>query len=118
MNRLYSVQALRAIAANLVILTHLFVVEGKHFAEPLLPRTAFYGMFGVDIFFVLSGFVMLETAGGKSAARFLWNRALRIYPAYWVATSAVLLAFLYNPALVNSSYAEPTCIWKSYLLIP
>ena len=118
MGTLKSIQALRAIAANLVILTHLVVVEGKFFPDPLLPHVAYYGMLGVDIFFVLSGFVMLESIGGKSAGKFIRARCVRIYPAYWVATTAVLLVFLYNPDLVNSSYAEPTSIWKSYLLIP
>jgi peptidoglycan/LPS O-acetylase OafA/YrhL len=87
--RYRSLQALRALAAVSVML------HNANFAEvELLGRTnrflpgASLGEVGVDLFFVLSGFLMVRTtgataAGAEASRRFLMSRALRIYPAYW-----------------------------------
>ena len=63
MSQLLTLQATRGIAANLVVFSHLFLVEAKYTAAGVLPAFALYGMAGVDVFFVLSGFIMVAVAG-------------------------------------------------------
>ena len=94
---------LRAIAAIVVLLTHVSfvttanrVVGGSYFAR-------FDS--GVAIFFVISGFLLYrpfvtaalsgEPAGSTGA--FLWRRALRIFPAYWLAALSIALVFGVKP---------------------
>jgi len=55
-----------------------------------------FGWVGVEIFFVISGFVMANSAIKSSATEFVSGRALRLYPAVWVysiLTFIVLLLF-------------------------
>ena len=63
MPRLVTIQAARGIAANLVLFSHLFLVEAKYTAGGVLPAFTQYGIAGVDMFFVLSGFIMAAVAG-------------------------------------------------------
>lgn len=51
-----------------------------------------FGLFGIDLFFVLSGFVMIESTrnGRRSPRSFLARRVIRVVPAYWLATGLVL----------------------------
>jgi exopolysaccharide production protein ExoZ len=88
--KLQSVQVLRAIAALLVVVHHQVDVEARYgLGQPLL--THFIGGFGVDIFFVISGFVMFyvgadKPSGHESVKRFLVARVARIAPLYWFYT--------------------------------
>jgi peptidoglycan/LPS O-acetylase OafA/YrhL len=52
---------------------------------PGLVDAARYGYLGVDLFFIVSGYVILRSARGKTARAFALSRALRLYPAFWVA---------------------------------
>jgi exopolysaccharide production protein ExoZ len=114
-----NIQALRAVAANGVLLSHLVIIELKYgHAGPVVPEAASFGAFGVDLFFVISGFVMATIARDASWRSFLAGRARRIFPPYWFYTTLVLLVSLYAPAAVNRSFAHPPSIWRSYLLIP
>ena len=119
MHKLLRLQAARGVAANLVVLSHLFAVEGKYTHGGVLPSFTFYGVAGVDLFFVLSGFIMVAVAGrGVGSWEFLWRRAARIYPTYWLITLLVLAVTMVAPELVNSSINEPISIWRSFLLFP
>lgn len=118
MARLLTLQAARGVAANLVVISHLSVLARKY-AGSTLPDFAFYGIAGVDLFFVLSGFIMVAIAGRNiGAGRFLWRRAVRIYPTYWFVSLVVLAISWAAPALVNSSIQGPISIWRSFLLVP
>lgn len=57
-----------------------------------IARIAEHGHYGVDLFFMISGFVIAASVHGKSARRFAVGRALRLYPAFWVAL-AITTAF-------------------------
>ncbi|HXB05855.1 MAG TPA: acyltransferase, partial [Puia sp.] len=103
--RLASVQMLRAIAAIMVVYSHArpgVVVFARTWKYNYLLHEAF-GVFGVDIFFVISGFVICYSAdrlyGRKQALGFLWNRFRRINLIYYVATMATLLVWL--PSLLR-----------------
>jgi peptidoglycan/LPS O-acetylase OafA/YrhL len=114
-----NIQALRAIAANGVLVSHLFIVEQKYnHGGAVLSANAHLGAFGVDLFFVISGFIMATIARNASWQKFLCDRAMRILPPYWFYTTLVLIVSFYVPAYVNSSFERPPSIWHSYLLIP
>lgn len=102
-----AIQALRAVAAWMVVLHHVHQIFHGFRVESLGGwLLATKGSVGVDLFFVISGFVMaLSTARpGLAAADFLKRRFARIAPAYWVATlvfAALLLAF---PSMIKEPF--------------
>jgi exopolysaccharide production protein ExoZ len=118
--KIAAIQALRAVAANLVVVSHLSVIETKYSGGfVILPSLEGLGRFGVHIFFVISGFVMallfLQKPNWRS---FLWNRITRIYPIYWLYTLVVLTVAMIAPGAVNSSFDHQPSILKSLLLWP
>lgn len=117
---IYTLQYLRALAAIMVVCSHL------HFKSALVGADVFAGFrigaAGVDIFFVISGFVMamiyMRTPDEPGSAGDFWLRRLaRIIPMYWLVSSAALMLYLVNPSWVNAN-SGPTSIWRSYTLIP
>jgi len=61
---------------------------------PLLSRFTVYGYLGVELFFLISGFVIFMSFDGRSIRSFVASRVARLYPAYWAAiilTSALLI---------------------------
>lgn len=121
--RIESLQCLRGLAALAVVLFHLRGVEIKYLQGPMvLDALARYADAGVDLFFVVSGFVMTTIAAGRYAKvgeseRFLVKRAWRVLPMYWIFTTLVVVLMAMIPSLVNSSYAGQSVL-ASYLLIP
>lgn len=103
--RLGSIQLLRALAAIMVVYTHSICSLGSFVPEwrQGLPARTALGTFGVDLFFVISGFVIYRSAGrlsGKKAAgSFLWHRFRRINPVYYIATLISILVWL--PAILR-----------------
>jgi exopolysaccharide production protein ExoZ len=85
---LYSLQAIRGIAAILVALHHI----DKYFAN----HHFYYGGYvGVDVFFVLSGFVMMhmhhqDLGDPRKCLRFLIKRFIRVFPVYWLVLGVVI----------------------------
>lgn len=124
MNKLQNIQALRGIAVLCVVFFHLLFIESKYGGrETVLPGWLGFGMFGVDLFFVISGFVMATVTRGKfqslkQSLRFLYHRISRIYPLYWVYTTLAFTVFLIIPSWVNSSQGNQVNIPASYLLLP
>ncbi|ALS31805.1 hypothetical protein PTRA_a0448 [Pseudoalteromonas translucida KMM 520] len=112
-----SVQYLRAIAAFMVLLTHS-AFKLKSNGSTLLDWYNIGG-YGVDLFFIISGFIMCLTIEKKrdSFISFMKKRIVRIIPLYWVLTSVAFVVFLLSPSSVNSSGGE-TSIIASYFLIP
>lgn len=121
--RLASLQALRGIAALAVVIFHLRGVELKYLGgAPVLDGLGRYADAGVDLFFVLSGFVMTTISAGRytqpgAGSRFLAKRAWRVLPLYWVFTTLVVILMGIVPSMVNSSYAGQSAL-ASYFLIP
>ncbi len=123
MKVLENIQALRGIAVFLVLLVHVGLVEKKYSLMPVLPDLVQFGMSGVDIFFVISGFIMMTITMSKQkdvkyAFSFLYSRIIRIYPLYWFYSLLVLIAFVVNPNWVNSSNGSEVHLVESFLLIP
>ncbi|MDP4502847.1 acyltransferase family protein [Nonomuraea turcica] len=99
-DRLYEIDGLRLLAALCVVVFHYtfsgWVGGASPVAFPEESSWSKYGYLGVDLFFLISGFVVLMSAWGRSPRAFLVSRAVRLYPAYWVgiavtATVAVTL---------------------------
>ena len=93
-----SLQVLRALAAVAVVIYHAQGLCHKYASGPSKTEAVLgeFGSHGVDLFFVLSGFVILYTIHktNSSAAGFLVRRVLRIVPLYWVLTLAMLIFVL------------------------
>lgn len=100
MSRILSIQYLRAAAALTVVFFH---AEGMA-AEYFNVGWPSFGAAGVDIFFVISGFIMwITTAPGLTTpSRFIVNRIVRIVPLYWLVTLLLYAGWLIfrDPALL------------------
>jgi peptidoglycan/LPS O-acetylase OafA/YrhL len=70
------------------------VISGGAVNFPELDPFAAWGWIGVELFFVLSGFVICYSAAGKTAGQFALGRALRLYPAVWICAPITALALL------------------------
>ncbi len=120
----FGVQALRAVAALLVVLHHYLTLWVEKIST--VHREApdwMNGTSGVDIFFVTSGFVMALSAPGlanqaNKATTFLWRRAVRVVPLYWVVTTVKALMLVAVPTLAQKSIGSPWHVVASYLFIP
>lgn len=116
----YSVQYLRGIAAFMVLLEHVGVKSGQHSTN--LLSSWHIGGAGVDLFFLISGFIMCHTTATKhqqtgASRQFLWRRVLRIIPLYWLVTCAALVIYLVMPDKINSGGGE-TGVFASFFLLP
>jgi exopolysaccharide production protein ExoZ len=114
---------MRGLAALVVAAAHLHSVELKFDPAPLLGNWAVVGVGGVDLFFVISGFVMVwvtRASQGISSdvPRFWFARVLRIYPLWWLVLSALVGVWLVKPDWVFSSVAGSPDLLRSYLLFP
>lgn len=120
---LLTVQALRAIAALLVVAYHAVGYWGAHVRAEDADAIWGNGAAGVDVFFVISGLVMVISASrlhGRPMAGwvFLRHRLTRIVPMYWIATTAKILLVLALPALVARTHLDGLYVAGSYLLLP
>lgn len=119
-----NLQALRGIAAALVFLLHAMLIEQKYGqGAVLIGRMGWLGSVAVDLFFAISGFIMVAITrdrfgAPREAARFLLERAFRIYPAYWCVSAAVLVVYLLKPGMVNASQGGQVDVVASLLLLP
>lgn len=131
MSKLKTIQALRAIAAIAVMFAHLYGIEARtDDADPLLSPLVLAGMSGVDLFFVISGFVIVWVAGdltpgARTSLSFFYARATRIYPTWWLfagifaAYFYVTLGVPWDPEqLAKTGTTGPEHLLKSALLLP
>jgi len=121
--KLDSIQVLRGIAAVAVVLFHLMAVEKKYsLGFKVLPDFFRIGQSGVDLFFVISGFIMAlityDNNKKTKSVNFLLKRICRIFPVYWFYTFITLCIFLAVPAWVNSSQGNNFNLLASVFLFP
>jgi peptidoglycan/LPS O-acetylase OafA/YrhL len=132
--RLYVIDGIRLAAALMVALHHYAgtyrtdrpgnVIWGRPVGDimPTVHHVATYGWIGVEIFFVISGFVICMSSWGRSPRQFFVSRVIRLYPAYWFAvlfTTGVLVLVpgvwerlkvrevLFNLTMLQSGSAVP-----------
>ena len=105
---LWSVQYLRAVAALSVVLFH-----------QTIPLFVVYGYHGVDVFFILSGFIMICLTQDRvvSSKDFLFQRAARIIPLYWLATGLSFLLACLGLRIWGAS-TDLGLLAKSLLFVP
>jgi len=110
-----SIQYLRALAASLVVFHHAMAVSSL---AAYYPRP--FGLVGVDLFFVISGYIMWRTtADGNRRPLAFWSaRLVRIVPIYWIFTTLYILVAIFLPSAVFNAALDPMHIVKSYLFIP
>jgi exopolysaccharide production protein ExoZ len=119
--QIYSIQVLRGIAALLVVVHHACNFLNEH-----SPGSGFdfkIGAIGVDIFFVISGFIMycstLRHSGTLSETLGFWKkRIIRIVPLYWLITAVVVIGAVMLPSSTLSATVNLTSFIKSVLFIP
>ncbi len=130
--KLASIQLLRAAAAIAVVFTHAITRLGYSFpgagAHSYLtgPNGQFLaGDAGVDVFFVISGFIMYFVHHNEFGVRgaslgFLKKRILRIVPIYWFLTTIAIATMLAVPNLMVTHDAKISFSWvaSSYLFLP
>jgi exopolysaccharide production protein ExoZ len=108
--KLDSIQFLRAVAATLVVYAHSIDLsqqygksaqEGFHFLSDV-------GCIGVDLFFVISGFIITYVAGKYTGVgegvKFLQKRFYRINPIYYIATAVFIFTIMIRFWIVGRSY--------------
>ena len=120
-NTYIGIQALRFVAAMLVVLAHSTAMVNERMHLDMFKWRA--GWSGVDIFFVISGFVMAISSGtlitrANGWKIFITRRLIRIVPLYWVATTLKLATILALPTLALDSPLELWNTIASYLFIP
>ncbi|MFU2325563.1 acyltransferase family protein [Pseudomonas sp. NFX98] len=97
--RLKELDLLRFLAAIAVVFFH-YAFRGYAKGDmstmpyPLLAEPAKYGYLGVELFFMISGFVILMTASGNSLRVFFISRVVRLCPAFWVCCTITYLVTL------------------------
>ncbi len=120
-----SLQAVRAGAALLVVLFHIGATMAleKYFGVSVLSTYFSFGDAGVEIFFVLSGFIIYHAHKSDIAvphrlAGYVWKRLTRVYPVYWIVFFLVYLAVLVIPSLAGKVPHDFGRIIQSLLLLP
>jgi peptidoglycan/LPS O-acetylase OafA/YrhL len=112
---LISVQALRALAAWVVVCHHFMqIFFDFHASGPIGQFFVSRGAVGVDIFFVISGLVIYLSTQNTDmpAGRFMVNRIIRIVPAYWLYTAVMGLVLVFAAPLLPHQVIS----WQNFLL--
>src|ERR1700677_21742 len=123
------IQILRGLAACMVVVHHATQMWSQSVTRITGLPVWWTGAAGVDIFFVISGFVMAVSTIGREhkthpARSFLERRIIRIFPLYWIVSAVLLLkvaALEWHPQLAGSSphvHVTFGYLLASFLLIP
>lgn len=114
---LINIQMLRFIAAFMVLLYHGATYYGMMGGDSFLLLFRYIGFSGVDVFFVISGFIICytnrNTSGLQNNCRFLYQRFCRVYLGYWPFLFIALVVMI----LGRPGALEKINLWKSFFLI-
>src|SRR5262245_4291829 len=102
---LFNIQALRMIASLIVVHAHVAAASG-------LDLAWHGGATGVDLFFVISGFIIAYVTSIEPG-QFMTRRLIRIVPIYWSTTIALYLLVLALPRLFNTTSSDPMLFVRS-----
>lgn len=116
--KLTGIEACRGVAAAMVVLYHAARHLDKVYGAPSLMQMVQFGHAGVDLFFVLSGFIILhvhydDVGRPDHVSRYVERRLTRILPTYWVALAVTIILGLAGghpfPAILD-------VVWSAALL--
>ncbi|GGU37286.1 acyltransferase family protein [Streptomyces violascens] len=104
--RLAALDGLRLVAALMVVFYHYVALSrswGHNPATifPTLHKFAEFGWLGVEVFFLVSGFVICMSVWGRSLGDFAVSRVSRLFPAYWVAVPLTALVVKKWPEITS-----------------
>ena len=125
--QILSIQYLRGIAALAVVFYHVLQEISRHVENSLFLdfyELRFFGQVGVDVFFVISGFVMMYVHGGdfqesNISLKFLKRRIIRVVPLYWILTSVTAVLLYFKPELFGiGKVFDWRHVVTSFLFIP
>ncbi len=107
--RIFEVDILRFIAAIAVLFFHATFrgqfYEIYTFSFPFLSSFTKYGFLGIDLFFIISGFVILMSAQNKSPKAFVKSRFIRLYPSFWFGVTFVaIVCYLWGSAIFTPNF--------------
>lgn len=110
------IQYLRGVAALMVVWHH---AAGQVSGMSTLVPWAF-GTSGVDLFFVISGFIMVVTTAGTGIGpgAFWRRRIVRVVPLYWLLTLLMVAIALVAPGLFKTLKVAPSTLLESLLFVP
>jgi exopolysaccharide production protein ExoZ len=117
--QLVGIQYLRAIAALMVAYFH--TVEQIPAYKPVFQAQLLGNLdlaTGVDVFFVISGFIMLISNRNSTPAQFVLRRIIRVVPLYWVLTGVLAVLALLLPGLFRTTVVSAAYLAKSLFFIP
>ena len=119
---LQSIQVLRGLAAVGVIAFHCGTILAQTGGEVLFAGVTAFGKLGVNLFFLLSGFIILKAHAAdighpSNLPRYAFRRLARIYPIYWIVLTV-------NIAVSSTGLGDPDFSWapenlaSAYALLP
>ena len=109
--RVVELDLLRFLAALAVVLYHFtYHLRDSETAVDLFPsigRVGMHGYLGVNLFFMISGFVILWTARDRTPSGFVLSRITRLYPEFWIGVLLSSIAFSFHPVTVGRTITAP-----------
>jgi exopolysaccharide production protein ExoZ len=115
---IYVLQYLRALAALMVVFHH----SGYHYRihQGVENANLFFGAMGVDIFFVISGFIMCHTTAVNptTSLEFLKRRLERIVPLYWISTLSMFIMPNISPTIAFGAQSDFSLLMASLFFLP
>jgi peptidoglycan/LPS O-acetylase OafA/YrhL len=124
MPKLQYLQWARGVAASLVVFHHITLDFLSFYQYKAFNNFFYFGMAGVDFFFVLSGFIIYyihsnDNPSVKNIKNYILKRLIRVYPPVLFISSILLISYLIMPNLTaRSELFEFTFLVKSFLLLP
>lgn len=126
---IYNIHLLRFLSALSVLIGHLIMWGNRKYGLNMseLDQYAAYMTVGVDVFFLISGFIMIYVSGQSTSnlqdlkqrcLNFLYKRICRIYPVWWLLLLLLLPVYLWNPFLISSDPNSNLSFINSFFLIP
>jgi peptidoglycan/LPS O-acetylase OafA/YrhL len=118
--KLQSIQILRGLAAGSVVIAHVI----EHPSEQPNNQILTLGLFGVIVFFAISGFIIAHISNGNpddarfDPVSFLVRRFFRLVPPYWACTLLTFVCALFVPSLFKHTTADTGYLISSLLFIP
>lgn len=122
-NHINSLQALRGVAALFVVLLHLAGGINEYYGSSFFTAFFSFGHCGVDIFFVISGFIMMwvhkkDINHPEQWIHYIKRRIWRIYPTYWIAFLFPFCLYLAEGRIGSFKEISTLNAIKSFFLFP